>query len=160
MGKNKEPPAQETHMLVHQTLLTIHTCARGAIDVTGDVAEAVAVSGVHTGICQVFIRHTSASLMITENADPDVRHDLETLLGRFAPDGDPAYRHDAEGDDDMAAHGRALLTGAGMSVPVVEGRLGLGTWQGLYVYEHRTSAHRRELVVTVMGSPPETNQKR
>ncbi len=106
-------------------------------------------SGVTTGVAHVFVQHTSCSLAITENADPDVRRDLETLAARWAPDADPAYRHDAEGDDDMAAHARSVLTGASLSIPVGAGALLLGTWQGIYLWEHRSAPHRRTIVVTV-----------
>ncbi len=139
-------------MMTHQQTLRITTPGRGSIEVTDQVAAVVQVSGIHTGICQVFVRHTSAPLMITENAAPAVRTDLETLLARFAPDGDPDYQHDDEGADDMAAHARSVLTGSGTSVPVGNGRLLLGTWQGIYLFEHRVRPHRRELVVTVIGS--------
>jgi secondary thiamine-phosphate synthase enzyme len=99
----------------------------------------------------VFVQHTSCSLLITENADPDVRHDLETIIRRLAPDGDPAYRHDTEGPDDMAAHARTMLTSTSVTVPVGDGRLLLGTWQGIYLWEHRVAEHRRKVVVTVLG---------
>lgn len=139
-------------MTTHQQSLSINTAGRGSIEVTDQVAAIVQASGVDTGICQIFIRHTSASLMITENAAPAVRADLETLLARFAPDGDPDYQHDDEGADDMAAHARSVLTGSGTSIPVGNRRLLLGTWQGIYLFEHRVRPHRRELVVTVIGS--------
>jgi secondary thiamine-phosphate synthase enzyme len=103
-------------------------------------------------LVHVFVQHTSCSLTVTENADPDVRRDLETVMARLAPDGDPAYRHDAEGPDDMAAHVRSMLSGTGLSVPFGGGRLLLGTWQGIYLWEHRTAPHRRHVVVTVLGS--------
>jgi secondary thiamine-phosphate synthase enzyme len=108
-------------------------------------------SGIRTGLAHVFLHHTSASLIISENADPAVRRDLERFLSRLVPDGDPAFEHDAEGPDDMPAHVRATLTSVELSIPVTEGRLGLGTWQGVYLYEHRTSPHRRRLTVTVAG---------
>ena len=102
-----------------------------------------------TGTVTVFVRHTSASLLITENADPDVRYDLENFISKLAPDGDPAHIHSAEGPDDMPAHIKAILTATSISIPVMNGRLGLGTWQGLYLWEHRRSAHRRRLLVHV-----------
>lgn len=108
-------------------------------------------SGVRCGIANVFVQHTSCSLTITENADPSVRRDLDTLAKRWAPDGDPAYRHDTEGDDDMAAHARTVLVGCSLNVPVGDNALLLGTWQGLYLWEHRTRSHLRAVVVTVMG---------
>jgi len=136
--------------MAHQTILEIQTAGRGARDITDAVAEAVGAAGTQYGLAHVFVQHTSCSLLITENADPDVRRDLETVLARLAPDGDPAYRHDAEGPDDMAAHVRNMLTGSGLTVPVGEGRLLLGTWQGIYLYEHRKAPHRRRVVVTVL----------
>jgi secondary thiamine-phosphate synthase enzyme len=139
----------------HQSSFEVATHGRGTRDITGDVARLVAQSGVRVGIAHVFVQHTSCSLLITENADPDVRRDLETLLGRVAPDGDPAYRHDTEGPDDMAAHARTVLTGESVTVPVGDGRLLLGTWQGVFLWEHRTSAQRRSVVVTVLGERDE-----
>ena len=136
--------------MAHQTILDIPTPGRGTRDITDAVARAVRASSVRCGLAHVFVQHTSCSLLITENADPDVRRDLETVLGRLAPDGDPAYRHDAEGPDDMAAHVRNMLTGSGLTVPVRGGRLLLGTWQGIYLYEHRTAPHQRRVVVTVL----------
>jgi secondary thiamine-phosphate synthase enzyme len=138
--------------VTYQTTLEIATAGRGTRDITAAVAEAVAASGLRCGLAHVFVQHTSCSLTITENADPDVRRDLETIMARLAPDGDPAYRHDAEGPDDMAAHARSVLTAASLSVPVGGGRLLLGTWQGIYLWEHRTAPHRRRIVVTVLGS--------
>lgn len=136
----------------HQRILEFSTNGRGTRDITQEVARVVAESGVTTGLAHVFVQHTSCSLTITENADPDVRRDLETLLGRLAPDGDPAYRHDLEGPDDMAAHARSVLTGPGLSVPLGAGRMLLGTWQGIYLWEHRTEAQQRRVVVTVLGA--------
>jgi secondary thiamine-phosphate synthase enzyme len=138
--------------MTFQTILEIATAGRGTRDITAAVAEAVAGSGLRCGLVHVFVQHTSCSLTITENADPDVRRDLETVMGRLAPDGDPAYRHDAEGPDDMAAHVRSMLSGTGVSVPLGDGRLLLGTWQGIYLWEHRTAPHRRRVVVTVLGA--------
>ncbi|CAA9403575.1 MAG: UPF0047 protein YjbQ [uncultured Ramlibacter sp.] len=135
----------------HQTTLEFATGGRGTRNVTDAVAGVVAQSGIRVGVAHLFVQHTSCSLVITENADPDVRHDLETVLARIAPDGDRAYRHDTEGPDDMAAHARSVLTGTALSVPVGEGRLLLGTWQGLYLWEHRTGRQQRSLVVTVLG---------
>lgn len=134
-----------------QTVLRIQTRARAFEMITSDVARVVAQSGIQRGICQVFIRHTSASVMITENADSAVRRDLERFMQRVAPDGSPEYEHDAEGHDDMPAHIRTVLSGSSVSVPVIEGQLGLGTWQGIYVWEHRSSRHTREVIVTVVG---------
>ncbi len=139
--------------MIHQASLTFRTKGRGTTDITAEVARAVAESGIRRGIVTVFLQHTSASLILCENADPDVRKDLEMLLQRLAPDGDPAYVHDTEGPDDMAAHARAMLTSNSLSIPVAEGKLMLGTWQGLYLYEHRAAPHERSVVVTVMGEP-------
>ncbi|ADC71661.1 protein of unknown function UPF0047 [Thioalkalivibrio sp. K90mix] len=138
-------------MAIHQETLRVRTEGRGTLNITRQIEEIVRASGITTGTCHVFQHHTSASLLVTENADPDVRHDLETLIARMAPDGDPAYRHDMEGDDDMAAHARAMLTHNDLTVPVGRGRLILGTWQGLFLWEHRYAAHTRTLTVTVHG---------
>jgi secondary thiamine-phosphate synthase enzyme len=124
---------------------------RGLNDVTEQVARVVAASGVREGLCTVFIRHTSASLVIQENADPAVREDLEAYLSRLVKDGDPSFTHVAEGPDDMPSHVKAALTRTSEQVPVTGGRLALGTWQALYVWEHRTRPHRRSLVVHVAG---------
>jgi len=137
--------------MIHQQTLEFRTRGRGTQEVTEEVQRAVAASGIRTGVATVFVQHTSASLVLCENADPDVRADLETLLARLAPDGDSAYRHDAEGPDDMAAHARTVLTASSHTIPVSGGRLALGTWQGLYLYEHRSAPHSRSIVVTVMG---------
>ncbi len=137
--------------LSHQHLLTLATRCREMPDITTRVAEVVRASGVITGLAHVFVQHTSCSLVLTENADPDVRRDLETIFARLAPDGDPAYRHDLEGDDDMAAHGRSVLSDVGVTVPVGGGRLLLGTWQGIFLWEHRQGSHARRVVVTVLG---------
>ncbi len=127
--------------------------ARGgcSTEITADVAAIVAKAAVDTGIAHIFVRHTSCGLAITENADATVRRDLETLMQRWAPDGDPAYRHDLEGDDDMAAHARSLLTGLELTVPFANRKLLLGTWQGIYLFEHRSHGHHREIVVTLIG---------
>jgi secondary thiamine-phosphate synthase enzyme len=137
--------------MAHQSILTFSTSGRGTRDITDDVAAVVAASGLQCGLAHVFVQHTSCSLLLTENADPDVRRDLETIIKRLAPDGDPAYRHDAEGPDDMSAHGRSMLTDTALTVPVAGGRLLLGTWQGIYLWEHRTAPQRRKVVVTVLG---------
>lgn len=137
-------------MKVHQVTLAVATPGRGFTNVTGEVARVVAASGVGTGLCTVFLRHTSASLVIQENADPAVLRDLARWLEKLAPEGG-GYEHDDEGPDDMPGHLRAAVTRSSESIPVTEGRLALGTWQGLYVWEHRRAAHRRELVVHVAG---------
>lgn len=137
--------------MIAQKSLVFRTRGRGTTDITAQVNAIVSESGIATGTCTVFLQHTSASLILCENADPDVRTDLETVLSRLAPDGDPAYVHDTEGDDDMAAHARSILTSNSFTIPVGDGRLLLGTWQGLFLWEHRTSPHSRTLVVTVLG---------
>ena len=137
--------------MIHQKTLEFRTRGRGTTDITADVQRVVAESGIQQGICNVFLQHTSASLILCENADPDVRRDLETLLSRLAPDGDPAYVHDTEGPDDMAAHARSVLTSNSVTIPVTEGKLAIGTWQGVYLYEHRQAAHTRTIVVTTNG---------
>ncbi len=134
-----------------QKSLNFRTRGRGTTDVTAEVAQAVRESGIQTGLCNVFLQHTSASLILCENAAPAVRRDLETILARLAPDGDPAYAHDDEGPDDMAAHARTVLTTSALQIPVVAGRLALGTWQGIYLWEHRHAPHSRSVVVTVLG---------
>ena len=133
--------------MTEQYRLTIATRGRASTEITANIAALVQSAAVDTGIAHIFIRHTSCGLAITENADPTVRRDLETLAARWAPDGDSAYRHDDEGDDDMAAHGRNLLAG----MPIRGGDLLLGTWQGIYLWEHRNVPHRRTIAVTVVG---------
>jgi secondary thiamine-phosphate synthase enzyme len=137
--------------MAFQKTLDYRTRGRGTTDITADVQRAVAESGIQQGLCNVFLQHTSASLILCENADPAVRKDLETILSRLAPDGDPAFVHDTEGDDDMAAHARTMLTSNSVSIPVSGKRLLLGTWQGIYLYEHRTAPHARAVIVTVHG---------
>lgn len=132
-----------------QATFELATRGRGSYEITSRVSEIVARSGVACGLVNIFIQHTSASLFISENADPVVREDLEAFMSRTVPDGDPLYDHTAEGPDDMPAHVRSVLTDCNLSVPVVSGRLGLGTWQGIFVWEHRHAPHRRRLVVTV-----------
>lgn len=124
---------------------------RGLHDITARVQEVVAGSGVASGLCHVFLQHTSASLIIQENADPDVLHDIEVWFARMVPDGDPRYRHVDEGPDDMPSHIRAALTQPSLLIPVLDGRLALGTWQAIYLFEHRHAPHRRRIVVSVFG---------
>ena len=131
--------------------LSISTRGRGIVDVTSALEETVRASEIQTGIASVFIRHTSASLLVSENADPDVLRDLERFMSELVKDGDPRFIHTAEGPDDMAAHVRTALTLTSATFPVRGGALRLGTWQALYVWEHRTSAHRRTLDVTIIG---------
>ena len=128
---------------------TVPTKGRGFTDLTAQVGAFVREAGVQQGLCNIFLVHTSASLIIGENADPSVRRDLESFFARLAPDGDPAYEHDSEGPDDMPSHIRTVLTQSSLVIPVVDGELGLGTWQGLYLWEHRRVPHERRIVVTV-----------
>lgn len=137
--------------MITQTNLEIETRGRGTYDVTTRVQKLVERSGVEVGICHVFIRHTSASLMLCENADPAVMRDMETFMSQLAPDGDPMFTHTAEGPDDMPAHVRSILTQSDLNIPVWGGQCDLGTWQGIYLWEHRHAAHRRVLTVTVQG---------
>ena len=137
-------------MEVHQRTLVVAIPGRGFVDVTGEVARVVAESGVTTGLCTVFVRHTSASLVIQENADPAVLRDLARWMERLAPEG-TGYEHDAEGPDDMPGHLRSAVTRSSESIPVTKGRLALGTWQAVYLWEHRREGHRREVVVHVAG---------
>ena len=136
--------------MTHAHGLTLATRGRGLHDVTVEVQRAVRESGVTQGLCIVFVHHTSASLLISENADPDVQGDLERFFARLVPDGDPLFHNDAEGPDDMPAHVRSALTQTSLAIPVAHGRADLGTWQALYLWEHRTSPHRRKLTVTVL----------
>jgi secondary thiamine-phosphate synthase enzyme len=137
--------------MVFQDRLTIQTTGRGTVPVTDRVRACVRDSGISTGLCHLFLHHTSASLVLCENADPDVRSDLERYLARLVPDGDVLFQHTAEGPDDMPAHVRSILTGSDLTVPVTGGRCDLGTWQGLYLWEHRTAGHRRVVTITVYG---------
>lgn len=137
-------------MIVHEELV-VATRGRGTYDLTPDVQRIVAASEPQNGLCNVFIRHTSASLMLCENADPDVMRDLETFMSRTVPDGDPDYRHTAEGPDDMPAHVRSVLTQSDIALPVIDGRCALGTWQGVYLWEHRHAPHTRRIIVSVQG---------
>lgn len=138
-------------MRVHHERLTVSTQGKSLNNVTAQVVAAVQRSGIKQGLCNVFIQHTSASLVIQENADPAVLRDLERWLSDLAPER-RAWEHDDEGPDDMPAHARSAITKSSESIPVEDGALSLGTWQGLYVWEHRAHNHRRQLVVTVMGS--------
>jgi len=129
--------------------LTISTRGSGLHEITREVEAAAADATIEEGLCTVFIRHTSASLTIQENADPSARRDLEAWLARLAPEDDPLYTHTAEGPDDMPSHLRSILTDVSLSIPIVGGRLALGTWQGVYVWEHRRRGHERRVVVHV-----------
>ncbi|MCG8435618.1 MAG: secondary thiamine-phosphate synthase enzyme YjbQ [Gammaproteobacteria bacterium] len=137
--------------MIAQSTITVNTRGRGTYDVSEQVNAVVASSGITTGVCNVFIHHTSASLLLTENADPQVRRDIETFLYDVVPDGDPRFLHIAEGPDDMPAHVRSMLTESTLTVPVTNAGCGFGTWQGIYVYEHRHEPHTRRITVTVQG---------
>jgi secondary thiamine-phosphate synthase enzyme len=136
---------------VFQTEIVVETRGRGSYEITDRVAAAVRAAGVAAGLCHVFTAHTSASLMICENADPDVRRDLETFMADLAPDGDERFVHTAEGPDDMPAHVRSVLTHTDLTIPIRGSKLALGTWQGVYFWEHRLDGHTRRVLVTVQG---------
>lgn len=136
-------------MPAHQRIV-IETKGRGSYELTARVREAVVASGVREGLAHVFVHHTSASLFLGENADPTVRRDLEAFMARLVPDGDALFEHVDEGPDDMPAHVRAVLTAASLAIPVSAGRLDLGTWQGLFLWEHRRAPHQRRVTVTVV----------
>jgi len=138
-------------MHTSQAQFEVASGGRGTTNITRQVQDAVHASGIRTGLCHVFVRHTSASLMLCENADPTVRRDLEAFLARLVPDGDPLFHHTDEGPDDMPSHVRAILTNMDLTLPVSDGRCALGTWQGVFLYEHRSHRQRRELIVTVQG---------
>ena len=136
---------------MYQEVLEVTTRGRGTYNITAKLQALIRASGIETGLCHVFVQHTSASLIICENADPDVRSDLEGWLQRQVPDGDPAYAHSMEGADDMPAHIRSVLTNMDLALPVTGGRAALGTWQGVFLYEHRHHVHHRSVIVTVSG---------
>lgn len=136
-------------MSVHREVLTLRAPARGLHEITGGVAGIVSGSGVRDGLCNVFVQHTSASLTINENADPTARADLEAFLERLVPRGEPYFRHTMEGPDDMPSHIKSSLTDVSLTIPVAGGALALGTWQGIYLWEHRDGTPSRRVVVTV-----------
>jgi len=135
---------------MHRETLKISSAGRSFIDITRKVGDIVARASADDGLCNVFVLHTSASLVITENADPNVLEDLEMVISDLAPDGDLRYTHTAEGPDDMSAHIRSILTQTSLSLPVVSGALQLGSWQGLFLWEHRARPHMRKVVVSVL----------
>lgn len=135
---------------MYRANITVPTQGRGTYDITSQAAQLVRQSSISEGLCNLFIAHTSASLIICENADPDVRVDLERFLSDLVPDGDPRYRHQDEGPDDMPAHVRALLTSSSLCIPVSRGCLALGTWQGVFLYEHRHAGHERRVVLSIV----------
>ena len=134
-----------------QDEISVSTRGRGTYDVTDAVRRIVEDNGVATGLCHLFVQHTSASIILCENADPDVRRDLETFMADLAPDGDSRFVHTMEGPDDMPAHVRTVLTQSQLSIPIRDHRLALGTWQGIYLWEHRAAAHQRNIIVTVQS---------
>lgn len=138
-------------MRTHREPIQIQTRGRSIIDLTAQIRAAVSRSDIQTGLAHVFVHHTSASLLVSENADPDVLRDMETYFTDLVPDGDSRYLHTAEGPDDMASHVRSALTLTSLSVPVTEGSIDLGTWQAVYLWEHRHAPHRRRLTLTVQG---------
>ncbi len=138
-------------MPVHREKLEVETRGRGTYDITDRVQRVVAASSVEDGLCTIFVHHTSASLIVCENADPSVRDDLDAFFARLVPDGDRIFTHTAEGPDDMPSHVRSILTQTSIGVPVERGRCDLGTWQGIYLWEHRRAAHRRRVSVLVTG---------
>jgi len=137
--------------MIYRGELTIATRGRGIYDITRDVVRVAGASRAREGLATIWIAHTSASLIVCENADPSVRTDLEAFFARLVSDGDPLFSHDAEGDDDMPAHVRSVLTQTSIGIPLADGRLVLGTWQGLYLWEHRKAPHDRRLIVSVIG---------
>jgi len=137
--------------MVYQFSFHVSTRGRGSYSISDEVYGCLDESGVETGICVVFVHHTSASLMLCENADPEVRADLERFMARLVPDGDPMFRHVDEGPDDMPAHVRSILTSNSLSLPVAGGCCDLGVWQGIYLWEHRQAPHQRRITVTVYG---------
>jgi len=138
-------------MIFHADSIQLNTRGRGTTEITDEVDAIARRSGVQRGLCNVFIHHTSASLILCENADPSVRRDLERFAARLVPDGDPLFEHDDEGPDDMPAHIRSILTQSSLSLPIADGRLDLGTWQGVFLWEHRARPHRRRVPVSIMG---------
>lgn len=137
------------------TTLRIETRGRGLVEITSQVRRWIGACGIRDGLLTLFVRHTSASLLVQENADPEVQADLERFFARLVPDGDPLFRHDSEGPDDMPAHVRAALTQVQLAVPVQAGESMLGTWQGIYLYEHRHHGHMRQVVLHLLGESAE-----
>jgi secondary thiamine-phosphate synthase enzyme len=137
--------------MIYRGELVVATRGRGTYDITADIVRIVATSRATEGLATIWIAHTSASLIVTENADPSVRRDLEAFAARLVPDGDALFEHDAEGVDDMPAHVRSVLTQTSIGIPLARGKLVLGTWQGLYLWEHRNKPHERRLTISVIG---------
>ena|SRR5579872_6120844 len=135
----------------YQHTFKVSTPGRGMVDITDPIADIVLESTIVTGVSHIFLHHTSASLIICENADLDVQGDMETFMHHLIPDGDPRYKHIAEGPDDMTAHVRTILTQSSLTIPVTKMHLNLGTWQGVFVWEHRLGPHERKVTVTIQG---------
>lgn len=138
--------------MIKQQQISVTTDGRSTTNITREINHAISESGINNGLCHVFIQHTSASLIITENADPAVRKDLEYFMSKLVQDGDPNYIHDQEGPDDMSAHIRSVLTQTEVTIPVRNGYSGLGTWQGVFVWEHRSMSHQRRILITINGN--------
>ena len=137
--------------MLSQTKLRFSTTGRGTYNITEQIAESINKSGIKSGICHIFIQHTSASLILCENADKTVREDLEAYMAKLVKDGDSMYKHKDEGPDDMAAHIRTVLTQSSLSIPIQKGKCDLGIWQGVFLWEHRTHPHKRDVAVTILG---------
>ncbi len=137
--------------MVFQQQLNFTTTARSTTNITSQIQQIIAQSDIQIGTCHIFVKHTSASLILCENADPDVRVDLETYMQHIVPDGDPMFLHQDEGPDDMSAHIRTILTNPDLTIPVSHGYADLGIWQGIYLWEHRTQRHNRTVIITVQG---------
>lgn len=137
--------------MVFQQQISIQTPGRGSTNISRKINDIVSKSAIGTGFCHIFVQHTSASLMLCENADPTVRSDLEKIMQRLVPDGDPLFDHIDEGPDDMPAHVRTILTHSDLTVPVSRGSCLLGTWQGIYLWEHRARGHHRQITITIYG---------
>ena len=142
--------AKPTHYA--QTTINVRTSGRGTVEIGAELAAAIRSMEIETGLCHVFLHHTSASLILCENADPDVRVDLETFMSKLTPDGDAMFIHTAEGPDDMPAHVRSVLTQSELTLPISKGKLALGTWQGIYLWEHRVAGHHRRITITAHGA--------
>lgn len=137
--------------MISQYQLEISTPGRGLIQISNEIAKYVKTANIETGICNIFLHHTSASLSLCENHDPLVLQDLESFMQRFIPDGDPLFKHTDEGEDDMPSHIRSVITQNSINIPITNGKLALGTWQGIYLWEHRLQAHKRRITLTMQS---------
>ena len=137
--------------MLNQQKLRFSTTGRGTYNITQQVSEVIEKSGIKSGICHIFLQHTSASLILCENADKTVREDLNVYMEKLVKDGDPSFKHQSEGPDDMAAHIRTILTQSSLSIPIHKGKCDLGIWQGIFLWEHRTSSNKRNIAITIMG---------